>query len=80
MADGVTANQVFLLRRGVDAGLTVEQRVRRNALETQLERLHSRKSQMDETAYLERIEPILVDLARVYETPAASSDATPREN
>jgi len=66
IADGLAANQVFLQRRGVDAGLTAEQRAKRDELETRLEKLRVGKSQMTESQYLLEIEPVLVDLAELY--------------
>jgi hypothetical protein len=66
IADGIAANQVFLMRRGVDATLSAEQRTKRNELETKLERLRAAKSQLTEDQYLLEIEPILIELARLY--------------
>jgi hypothetical protein len=66
LADGLAANQVFLQRRGEDAALTAEQRARRDQLETELERLRTRKSQMTDNQYLLEIEPVLLELARLY--------------
>ena len=66
IADGIAANQVFLQRRGVDATLTAEQRTKRNELETKLERLRVNKSRMTEDQYLLEIEPILIELAKLY--------------
>ncbi len=66
--DGLASNQVFLVRRGAEAQLSQEQRVTRDALEAKVEMLRSRKSSMDEDAYYRAIEPILLELARVYES------------
>ncbi len=67
IADGLAANQVFLKRRGLEQSLTPELRSRRDALESRLERLRGMKTQMNEQAYLARIEPILIELAKLYE-------------
>jgi hypothetical protein len=66
IADGLIANQVFLNRRGVEALLTDQQRVRRDELETQLETLRASKSELTEEQYLLSIEPIMIELARLY--------------
>jgi hypothetical protein len=66
--DGLASNQVFLVRRGSEAQLTQEQRELRDALEAKLESLRSRKGLMDEDAYYGSIEPILLELARVYQS------------
>ena len=66
IADGIAANQVFLMRRGVDATLSAVQRTKRNELETKLERLRTTKAHLTEDQYLLEIEPILTELARLY--------------
>ncbi len=67
IADGLAANQVFLQRRGVDAGLTAEQRTRRDGLESRLEKLRAEKTKMTQDQYLLEIEPILIALAELYQ-------------
>jgi len=64
--DGFNANQIFLIRRGAEAQLTAEVRERRNELEAELEKLHSLKDSMDEEAYYRSLEPILLELAKIY--------------
>lgn len=66
--DGLASNQVFLIRRGAEAQLSREQRETRDALEAKLELLRSRKDSMDSDAYYRAIEPILLELARVYQS------------
>ena len=73
LPDGLLANQVFLNRRGVDGALTAEDRKIRDQLELELEQLRLRKSKMDQSEFLLKIEPVLIKLARLYEktdTPA----------
>ncbi len=67
LADGLLANQVFFKRRGVDAKLTPLQRAKRDELEAQLEVLRGTKSELTDEQYLLSIEPILVELARLYD-------------
>lgn len=74
LADGLAANSLCLERHGVDAKFTSEQRARRYELESQLERTRDRKSKMDETSYLARIEPILIELSRLYESAEGVSE------
>lgn len=65
--DGFAANQVFLIRRGSEAKLSAEQRKQRDSLEQKLELLRSQKSTMTEDAYYQSIEPVLLDLSRLYQ-------------
>ena len=64
--DGLTANQIILVRRGAEGSLTGSQRKQRDKLEGDLEHLRQRKSKMTEEAYYNAIEPILVELAKIY--------------
>lgn len=66
-ADGLLANQVFLHRRGVEGFLTLESRKTRDKLESQLEQIRSLKNKMDQSAYLLAIEPVMIQLAELYE-------------
>ena len=74
LPDGLLANQVFLNRRGIENSLSAEDRKTRDQLETQLEQIRSSKGKMDETQYLLKIEPIMVQLAQLYEKAGAKSD------
>lgn len=64
--DGLASNQVFLVRRGAEAQLSQTQREMRDNLEAKLENIRLKKQAMTEDAYLRAIEPILLDLARIY--------------
>lgn len=74
VADGLAANSMCLVRQGAEAKLTGEQRARRFELENQLELRRNRKSKMDEATYLSLIEPILIELAQLYEAADSSPD------
>ena len=65
--DGFRANQFHLVRTGRDRGLPAELRARRDELELQVERLRARKSELGEEVYYDLLEPLLVELARLYE-------------
>lgn len=66
VADGLLANQVFLKRRGVEGLLSKEDREIRDQLEAKLELLRSSKKKMDESEYLIAIEPVLLEIAKLY--------------
>jgi hypothetical protein len=66
--DGFVANQIFLIRRGTEARLTVSQRSNRDRLERELELLRQKKDRLGEARYYQSIEPILLDLAKLYQT------------
>lgn len=74
--DGLRANQIFLVRRNAEKQLSPSQREARDALESKLESLRLRKSKMTSEAYLQAIEPILLDLARIYEAVETAGDMT----
>lgn len=76
-ADGLRANQVFFSRRNVDGVLPAELIEKRNDLERRIEKLRSQRSQLTETEYYQRLESVMVELARLYES--ASSSATDSE-
>jgi len=64
--DGLSANQVFFVRRGIEGKLDDESRSRRDGLERQLEALRSKKNDMDLEIYYQRIETIMIQLAEIY--------------
>ena len=72
--DGFAANQVFLVRRGAEAKLSPEQRKRRDELEMNLEVLRAQKKMMDEDTFYRKMEPILLELAKVYQSIDVSGD------
>lgn len=74
LADGLVANQVFLQRRGAEAMLTAQQRTRRDELEKQLEQIRATKSELTEEQYLLAIEPIMIELAQLYDRISKDQD------
>ncbi|MGB2501015.1 MAG: hypothetical protein ACPIA2_15040 [Mariniblastus sp.] len=66
--DGFVSNQVFLIRRGTEAKLTAEQREIREQLERELESLRQNKDALGELNYYQSIEPILLKLAKLYQS------------
>jgi len=65
--DGPRANQFLLVRSPADRGLPPDVRQRRDELELSISKLREEKKQLEEDAYYARLEPILLDLARLYE-------------
>jgi hypothetical protein len=66
--DGLRAAQLHLVRSSQEAQLSVSVRQRRDQLETELAQLRPRKETLPEAEYLQMIEPLLLELARLYES------------
>lgn len=66
--DGLAANQMFLIRRGAEAKLSIEQRQSRDELEAKLESLRSRKDGFEPDDYYRELEPVLIELAKIYQS------------
>lgn len=68
--DGLRAGQWHLVRSSQEERLSAEARRRRDELEQELARLRERKSQLAEEEYFKQLEPVLVELARLYDEKA----------
>jgi hypothetical protein len=66
--DGVRAHQFHLVRNEAEKRLAPEVRARRDELEIAIARLREGKGQMKEEEYYQQLEPLLIDMARLYET------------
>ncbi|MEX1097356.1 MAG: hypothetical protein WED34_15025 [Planctomycetales bacterium] len=66
LPDGLLAHQWHLVLNAADVQLSNQQRQRRNELERALFRLRERKPELEEAEYLRRLEPLAVELARLY--------------
>jgi len=64
--DGFRAHQVHFIPSEAEAKLPPSVRKRRNELELELERLRGRKPQLGVEDYLKAVEPVLLELARLY--------------
>ena len=64
--DGNLAKRIALAPIGSVLRLSPDQTTRRDALERQLEKLREQKDRLDEEAYLATIEPIMIELAKIY--------------
>ena len=64
--DGPRARQYHLVLSPAEQAMPAERRARRDELELAIESLRQRKAAMSEGEYYGRLEPLLLDLARVY--------------
>ncbi|MBN8248317.1 MAG: hypothetical protein J0L84_12860 [Verrucomicrobia bacterium] len=65
--DGTLAQSWVLVRSAGEQALSPEDRIRRDALERDIEALRARKASLDADAYYRSLELLLLDLAGVYE-------------
>ncbi len=72
--DGIRASQWHLIPGPRELQLPPDTRQRRDQLEQELADLRDRKSQLAEDEYFALLEPLLIELARLYESAAAAGD------
>jgi hypothetical protein len=70
--DGYHAHQLHLLYSATEAAMPAELRARRDQLDLQVMTLRDAKATMPEDEYFAKLEPLLQEIARIYE-PAAPS-------
>ena len=75
--DGTRAARLHLVRSSREEQLPAAVRARRDEIEIELAALRQQKSQIAEDEYLQQIEPLLVELARLYEAAAKSEKPSP---
>ena len=75
--DGMRAARLHLVRSSREEQLSAVHRTRRDELETELAELRQRKSQLAEDEYLQQIEPLLIELARLYEAASKIKPTSP---
>lgn len=77
--DGLRAHQIHLIRSEPERNMPPELRARRDQLELSIAQLREAKAELAANEYYRRLEPILLDLARLYEQvdqqPTATSPA-----
>jgi hypothetical protein len=73
--DGLRAHQLHLIPSDHEREITGEVRDRRNQLERSIAALRDRKGKLKEDEYYERLEELMVDLARLYRDMQMSSHA-----
>ena len=64
--DGLRAHQWHLVMSSAEQAIPAELRVRRDQLELEVASLRSRKASLPEAEYYAKLEPILIELARLY--------------
>lgn len=74
--DGLRAHQLHLVRNEQERNLSEEVRRRRDEIELAISRLRESKASVKEEDYYRQLEPLLVEMARLYEsnTPDGPSD------
>jgi hypothetical protein len=72
--DGLRAGQLQLVRSQGEERLSAAVRARRDELEQELARLRRRKAELTEEQYLNLVEPVLVEIARLYEEAGPASE------
>lgn len=77
--DGFRAHQIHFIYSEEEAKLSPEVRKRRNELELELERVRGRKQELKEEEYLKEIEPILLELSRLYRDAAQQESSSKPE-
>jgi hypothetical protein len=73
--DGLRAHQLHLIPSDREREITAEVRDRRNQLERSIAALRDRKGKLKEDEYYERLEKLMVDLARLYRDMQMGSHA-----
>jgi hypothetical protein len=71
--DGLRASQLVLVKSAREAQLPADLRARRDQLELALAEIRQRKSNLSEDEYLSKIEPILIELSKLYESTESSA-------
>jgi len=74
-ADGLRAHQFHLLRSQQERELSPALRSRRDQLELSLAKLRESKGQLSEDDYYRQLEPLMIELAMIYQKAAAASSA-----
>jgi hypothetical protein len=74
--DGGRANQFCLVLSREEQALPPEVRARRDALELEVVRLRQKKDMMSEVDYYQKLEGMLLDLARLQAEPGATTNSS----
>ena len=76
--DGLRASQLHLVRSVREQTMSVETRARRDELEQAIAQLRRAKPDMPEATYMQRLERLMLDLARLYRHVESSEPAASR--
>jgi len=77
LPDGLRAHQLHLILNESEQKLPPETRAQRNALELQLAQLRAQKKLLGEDEYYKKLEPLLLQLARLYESNPGTANRKP---
>jgi hypothetical protein len=66
--DGLRAHQLHLIRNDQEKKLAAEVRLRRDEIELAVSKLREAKATMKEDEYYKQLEPLLMEMARLYES------------
>jgi hypothetical protein len=64
--DGLRAHQMHLVRSAREQAMSPQVRAERDELERRIAQLRAQKSTMPENVYYDQLEPLLVELSRLY--------------
>jgi hypothetical protein len=67
--DGLRAHQFHLVRSDAEQKMASEVRANRDAIELKIARLRDNKAGLPEEEYYRQLEPLLLELARIYQQP-----------
>jgi hypothetical protein len=76
--DGFRAHQIHFVPNEAEARLSPALRKKRNDLEFDLEKLRAHKAKLSEDAYLKEIEPLLLELAKLYRDAENAAKEAPK--
>ena len=71
--DGLRAHQLYLVRNDQEKKLAPEVRLRRDEIELAISRLREAKTTMKDDEYYQQLEPLLLEMARLYDSASGSS-------
>lgn len=74
--DGARAHQWTLILSASEQAMPADLRAKRDQLELQIESLRGKKKSLPENEYYAQLEPILLELARLYEQAASTTQPT----
>ena len=66
--DGLRANQFYLVRNDLERHLPAALRAKRDELELRIAQLREAKAKMPEDDYYQKLEPMLIEMAQLYES------------
>jgi hypothetical protein len=78
--DGLRAHQIHLIRSARERAMPDNIRKKRDALEIKIIRLRENRGELSDDAYYAALEPMLVELAKLYEDAESSDDAPKKDD